>query len=200
MRGKSIYSGYFTYIKPVVRLPIVRTYGTAIFTIFIMAIFVSFAIKPTVETILVLQKKLENSNQVLEQIKIKAENLSLGKQNYQDLDPSVKGRIQSAIPDTVELKTLIQTLEGVARKYEASVSALQILPQTLETKQENKVGMVSEIDFIFNIEGDYRNLISILQDFQTSSRLVSIDKLILTKISEGPGVIMSISGKALYIK
>lgn len=201
MRNKSnIYFRYFTYIKPLIRLPIVKTYGTTIFTIIIMIIFIFFAIKPTIETILVLQKKLEDSNQVLEKLQKKSKDLSLGKQNYNHLDSSIKSRIQIAIPDFVNLRSAIQTLEGAASAHNASISALQIQPQTLETKLDNKIGILSEVGFTFNVEGDYISLTSILQELATSSRLISIDNLSLSKISEGEGIIMSISGKAWYLK
>ena len=72
---QKIYSRYFTYVKPLIRLPIVRTYGATVFTIFIITIFIFFAIKPTIETILVLQKKLENSTEVLEKLQKKSKDL-----------------------------------------------------------------------------------------------------------------------------
>ncbi|TSC87558.1 MAG: Uncharacterized protein G01um10147_536 [Microgenomates group bacterium Gr01-1014_7] len=201
MRDKSSrYSRYFTYIKPITKLPIIKTYGSTIFTLVIMVIFIIYAIKPTVETILVLQKKLANSTQVLEKVNQKAENLSKGKQNYDNLDPNIKIRISSAIPDTAELKSVIQTLEQTAKKYEASISALQIQPLTIAAKEEDKVSNLAEISFIFNVEGEYAKLISILQDLKSSGRLISIDNLSLSKLSEGGGLVMSLSGKAYYLK
>lgn len=201
MRHESnIYSRYFTYIKPIVRLPIIRTYGTTIFTLLIMTLFVFFAIKPTIETILILQKKLEDSNQLLSKLEKKAESLSLGKRNYDNLDLGIKNKIQNAIPDSVDLKSVIQTLEGSAKTHDASVSALQIQPQVLESKSDNKIGVLQEIGFTFNIEGNFQNLNSILQDLISSSRLISIDSLSMNRISEGKGIVMSISGKAWYFK
>lgn len=201
MRNQAkIYSRYFTYIRPLVRLPIIRTYGTTIFTIFIIAIFILFAIKPTVETILVLQKKLENSTQVLQDLQEKSKNLSQGRRNYDNLNPSVKSTIQAAIPDSIELKTVIQTLEGAARLYDASISALQIEQQILETKSDNQVGTLSEVGFIFNIESSYTNIISILKELERSSRLISIDTLSISKPAEGQSEVLSISGKAWYLK
>lgn len=195
-----MYSRYFTYIKPVTRLPIVRTYGSTIFTLIIITIFILFAIKPTVATILVLQKKLTETSEVLDKVNKKANDLSLGKQNYDNLVPDIKGKISQAIPDTIELKSVTQTLERSARLHEASISALQIQPLIINTKLQDKVGTLSEVDFTFNIEGNYQNLISLLQDFKSSSRLISIDSLSLSKVSEGSGLIMSITGKAYYIK
>ena len=194
------YFRYFTYIRPVTKLPIIRTYGSTIFTLLTITIFIFFAIKPTVETILVLQKKLVNSDEVLSKINQKADNLSLGKKNYQNLDVNIKTKIQTTIPDTVELKSVIQSLEAKAIRNEASISALQIQPLVIDTKKDHVIGTLAEINFTFNVEGAYQNLISLLQDLKTSSRLISIDSVSLSKVSEGSGLVMSISGKAYYLK
>ena len=201
MKSKSqIYSRYFTYIRPVIKLPIVKTYGSTIFTLLTMAIFIFFAIKPTIETILVLQKKIADSTQVLDKITQKANNLTLAKKNYENLDSTIKNKISNDIPDTINLRSVIQSLETTAKLHEASISALQIQPLIIETKIENKLGTLGEISFTFNIEGTYPNLISVLKDFNTSSRLLSIDTVSLSKVSEGSALIMSLSGKAYYIK
>ena len=201
MKSQSgMYSRYFTYIKPFAKLPIVKTYGSTIFTLLIVLILIFFAIKPTVETILVLQKKLTDTESVLQKATQKTNDLSMGKQNYDNLDPAIKNKIQTAIPDNVGLKSVIQTLEQTALRNEASVSALQIQPLTLEPKIDNAIGAISEVKFTFNIEAKYQNIISFLQDINTSSRLITIDSLSLSKASEGSGLIMSIIGKGYFIK
>lgn len=201
MKSESqFYSRYFTYIKPVAKLPIVKNYGPTIFTLFAMTIFIFFAIKPTVETILVLQKKIDDSNQVLEKATQKVNSLSLGKKNYDSLGQNITQKISAAIPDTVSLRSLIQHLEQSAKAREASISALQIQPLIVNTKVDQKLGSLSEISFTFNIEGSYANLIEVLQDLKRSSRLISIENLSLSKVAEGEGLIMSLSGKTYYIK
>lgn len=195
-----IYSRYFTYIKPIGKLPIVKTYGSTIFTLLVMTIFILFAIRPTIETILILQKKLDDSNSVLEKINKKANDLTLGKQNYDNLEQTVKSKISTAIPDSANVKSLIQTLEQAATTHEASISALQIQPFVLEPKNETQVGKPADISFTFNTEGSYTKLVALLQDLESSSRLISIESLSLSKVSEGSGLIMSMTGKAYYIK
>lgn len=194
------YFRYFTYIKPVTKIPVIRTYGTTIFTFIITAIFILFAIKPTVETILVLQKKLENYNQTLEQVNKKANDLSQGKTNLKNLDKETQDKIRAAIPNSLEIRSVIQTLELAAQRHEASVSALQLQPLVIEGKDEDTIGTLDELTFTFNVEGAYQNLISLLQDLKRSARLISIDTLTLNKVSEGANLIMSISGKAYYLK
>lgn len=193
------YSRYYTYIKPITSLPIIKNYGSTIFTLVSMIVFIFFAIKPTVETIIVLQKKLADSQQVLSEINAKAQNLSLGKQNYDQLDPSIKNKIKSAMPDTVALNSVITSLEKTARANEASISALQIQPLTIQPKTSG-VGTLSEIAFAFNVEGNYQNLTSLLQELNKSDRLISIDRVALSKLEGNQGILMSLSGKAYFLK
>lgn len=201
MKSESmLYSRYFTYIKPIYKLPVVRNYGPTIFTLFVSALFIFFAIKPTVETILLLQKQIDDSNQVLEKATEKVNNLSLGKKNYDELDPVIKQKISLAIPDVVSLQSLIRSLEETTRIHEASVAALQIQPIIIETKVDQALGKPSEISFTFNIEGGYTDLIEILEEFKRSSRLISIENLSLSKVREGGTLIMSLSGKAYFFK
>lgn len=201
MKSQSqLYSRYFTYIKPVIKIPIIKTYGSTIFTLVIITIFMIFAIKPTVETILVLQKKLEDSNSTLEKVNKKATNLSLGKENYDNLDENIKNKISNAIPNNTSLKTLIQTLEQIAVTHDASISALQVEPFIIEVANEVQPGTPANISYTFNIEGSYEKLLAILKDLQTSSRLISIESLSLSQLNEGEGLIMSTTGKTYYLK
>lgn len=201
MKSQSnLYSRYFTYIKPITRLPIIKNYGSTIFTLLTISILIIFAIKPTVETILVLQKKLADEDEVLQKVTQKVNNLSLGKKNYDNLDQNIKEKISSGVTDTISLKSLAQALEQTAKVHEASVSALQIQPLVIDTKIRSQMGVLSEISFTFNVEGDYKNLIALLQDLKSSSRLISIDSLSVSKVSDGETLIMSLSGKAYYLK
>ncbi len=201
MKSKStIYSRYFTYIQPVTKLPIIKNYGSTIFTLLTMSLLIFFAIKPTIETILVLQKKLADQNEILQKVTQKANDLSQGKKNYDNLDQNIKEKISAGVTDIVSIKSLIQTLEQAAGIHEASVSALQIQPLVINTKTEDQMRALSEISFTFNAEGDYKNLLDLLRDLKSSSRLISIDNLSISKVSDSQALIMSLSGKAYYLK
>lgn len=201
MKSRStLYSRYFTYIKPITKLPIIKNYGSAIFTLLSLSILIFFAVRPTVETILVLQKKLADEEQVLQKITQKANDLSQGKKNYDNLGQNIKGKISAAIPDTVGLKSVVQTLEQAAKLNEASISALQFQPLLIDAETKNQMKTLGEISFTFNVEGDYKNLTSLLQSLKRSNRVISIDNLSISKVSDGKTLIMSLSGKAYYLK
>ena len=195
------YSRYFTYIQPVLKMPIVKSYGGIIVNLITLAVFILFAIKPTVETILVLQKKLEDSNQVLTKITEKSENLSRAKKNYSEIDSLIKLKIQTAVPTSVSLKTLTGSLEDIAFRNEASISALQIQPITIQYLNTLPTSRkLKELLFTYNVEGSYTNLVNILKDIQITIRVISIDGLILNKTESSSNLLMSVTGKAYYLE
>jgi hypothetical protein len=55
------YSRYYTFIKPVIEHRFVRSFAPYIFSLLTVIIMMVFAIKPTISTILNLQKDLENN-------------------------------------------------------------------------------------------------------------------------------------------
>lgn len=194
------YYRYYTYIKPITKNPIVKTYGSTIFTLLSMVVFIFFAIKPTVETIAVLQKKINNAKITLDKANKKAAALSLAKDNYQKIDDSIKAKIETILPSTLEAKSLITVLEQISKRHEATISALQIQPLVITPRQKDAVGIVGEINFTFNIEGLYKNIVSLLQDLKSSARAVSIDRISVTKSSSGGDLLVSMNGKAYYLK
>lgn len=191
---------YFTYIEPVIRAPIVKTYGYLILTIIALIIFIIFAIKPTIQTILVLQKDLETQKEILVKITKKSQDLSLARKNYQNINPDIKDKIRTSIPPNTEVAVLIRALEDAALQAQASISALQFQPLTLE-KQSNLISeqKLSKIDFTFNVEGSYNTVKQVLDNLKSSPRLITINTLIFNKV-EGSQLLMSITGEALYLK
>lgn len=193
------YFRYFIYIQPVLKTPIVRTYGSAILTIVTSIIFIIFAIKPTVETILILQKNLADSQEVLNKISEKSATLIRAQENYQKLPPTTKSKIYSSLPTQIELKNLLQALEGAARKNDATISAIQLQPVSLTVQNNGSKTTVEEISFTFNIEGTYEKSSGVLQQLFKDPRIISLNNLILSKADTGD-IIMSVSGKTYYLK
>lgn len=189
---------YFTYIEPVLKIPIVKTYGPLIFNIIALIIFIIFAIKPTLETIAVLQKQLSLQQETLQKITQKSENLSLARKNYQQIDQNTKLKIQIAFPQNPNLATLTKSLEEIARASQASISALQVQPLTIE-RQTTGVTL-QEISFTFNTEGSFNTLKKVLESLNVSERIISWGSISFSKIEGQSSLLMSLSGKGYYLK
>lgn len=190
---------YFTYIEPVLKTPLIRTYGSVIFTIVALIVFILFAIKPTVQTIVVLQKTQENQKEVLQKIGKKSQDLSLAQNNFKSIDEVTKEKIKTAIPTSLQLGTLISSLENSTQNTTASVSAIQFQPISVDTAI-NPDPKIQEIEFTLNIQGNYGALKTVLDNLRASSRVLIIDKLSFNKIEDGSGLIMTIAGKGYYLR
>lgn len=192
------YFRYYTYIEPAIKNPIIKTYGYAIFTIVMTGVFILFAIKPTLETIVVLQKKQTTQKETLQKLDKKISDLQTAQTNYENLESAVKSSVTSAIPTNPDLANLIKALENTTRETTASISALQFQPLSIDKKEgENKL---QEISFTFNVEGSYPTLKQVLQNFYDSSRLFTIENLGFNKVATGSILLMNITGKAYFLK
>lgn len=194
------YYRYYTHIQPTLRSPIIKKYGAYTLTIVTIAIFIIFAIKPTVETISVLQKKLTTSQETLTKVTQKVEGLQKGRQNYQSLGADVTTKINGAVPLQVALKTLVEPLENAATTNQASISALQIEPLVISDKDQNSTSFaLNKISFTLNTEGSFQTLLAVLGQIQTSPRLISVDNVVLNKAPDSKILLMSVTGKAYYL-
>lgn len=193
----SRYFRYFTYIEPVIKTPFIRTYGSLILTILTLVIFIIFAIKPTIETILILQKQLSEQQQILDKLNQKSKNLSLGRKNYLSLDKTTQEKINFAIPTTPQIGDLTRVLEDITKSTEASISAIQFQNFSISPPQKKKI--LAEIPFNYNFESSYLSALTILSRLQSSSRLISIKQLQFSRTETGK-VLITTSGKAYYLK
>lgn len=196
------YSRYYTYIKPIAENKVVRSITPYIFGLITIMILIIFAIRPTVSTIINLQKNITDNKQVLQKLEEKAQNLIEGKKNYENLPPDIKLKINNFIPTKPSITSIISDLED-SSKSQASASALQIQPLTLidyKAQENNKTKFsLGEVNFSYNVSGSFINLLKTLQNINSQSRLIQIDNAIINKQPSNPTV-LSITGKAYYLK
>lgn len=195
------YSRYYTYIKPVVENKIVKSSAPYVFSLITISILTIFAIRPTVSTILNLQKNIEENQKVLQALDAKAQSLIEGKRNLDNLSPQIKNKIEVSLPTKTNVPAVISSLQSSSLGI-ASVSALQIQPLTIidnTTVKEKALLNLGEVYFAYNIQSSFGSLLQTLENLSKSPRLLNITNVIINKQTEGPTV-LSISGKAYYLK
>lgn len=194
------YSRYYLYIKPVIENKQVRSFLPFIFSLTAIIIFLIFAIRPTISTILSLRQSIENNKQVLTALNNKAETLSLAKNNLDNLSPEIKQKIETALPGSPEVTAMIKALQASSQNM-ASISALQVQPLTILDSEtpKDKATSPSTIDFSYNIQGSYSNLLQILANLQKSPRIFNLSTISLNR-QEDSSLVLSLTGKAYYLK
>lgn len=192
------YSRYYTYIKPVTENKFVRSYSPYIFGLITIAILLISAIRPTVETVLNLQKEIDNNKKVLETLKDKGKNLTLGNSNYESLGQDLQAKLQRAIPQNPDVTSLVKSLK-LGLEGSAS-STIQIQPVNLiDGSSEQPRLALGDLVFTFNAEGSYDKFLNLLTNLDRASRLINIDSISITRQQEGSAV-LSINGKAYFLK
>ncbi|MBI2011393.1 type 4a pilus biogenesis protein PilO [Candidatus Daviesbacteria bacterium] len=191
---------YYTYIKPVLRNSYVRTYSSLVFSLIAIVFFGVFAIRPTLKTIFSLQKDIAQQEQVLKQLTQKSTNLELGRQNYLNLDLASLEALDRLLPNNAALADLIDDLQTTAFENNASISGLQFQPIEIENSSTTVAKTnVQEVVFTINMQGSYQALLNVLDSLINFPRLISLSTVSLNKIEGGP-LVLSINGKALYLK
>ncbi len=194
------YSRYYTYIRPVIQNPIVKSFAPYVFSLITIAVMLVFALKPTISTILDLQKTLDQNTQVLKQLEDKAKTLTEAKNNLDSLGAKTRAKIDTAIPPRPTVTSLIYSLQHLTPQG-ATVSALEVQPITIydSSSANNPKTTLGEINFTYNIEGDFTQALTALNNFNKSQTILTITNLSLSKQSDKP-LFVSISGKAYYLK
>lgn len=198
---KPQYSRYYTYIKPILKNKYVKTYSSAVFSIITITIFSIFAIKPTVSTIVSLQKSINEQNELLQRIEQKTQSLTEAKNNYQSLPQETKDNLESLVPSYTSLPELVDSISSIISSHQATSSGLQIEQIDLYGPTENLLRKpeTKEIELLVNIQGTYPQLASVLEKLSKSNRLIKITSANFNK-AEGGGLTLSVTGKAYYFK
>lgn len=192
-------SPYFTYIEPVIKNPVTRSVAPHVFGLITLIVFLVFAIRPTLVTISNLQKDISNHQTTLDALNSKARSLTQGRNNYEKLPTSTKQKISDLLPFNSNVVSLTASLQN-AIPFGATISALQIEPVLLyDSATKSGQIEVKEVSFSYNLDGNYPQLVTSLENINKASRLFDITSVVLAKPSSASGT-LSITGKGYFLK
>ncbi len=195
------YSRYYTFIKPFLQNKAVKTYSSLVFSLITITFFGIFAVRPTLYAIVSLQRTLDEQHQILDSLNKKVDNLSVGKKNYQNLDPKLKQKLANLLPQNPALPIFASSLTGLAQQYQASISGLQFQPIDIEQTSQiaSKNATTVPVDFSLSLQGDYSQLANFLTALGHFDRLVTIQSVTFNKQLDSP-LIMLITARTYFLK
>lgn len=192
------YSRYSVYIKPVIKNRYVKAYSSVVFSLIAITFFSLFAIKPTFKTIIALQKNIEEQKQVLEKLTDKSKNLEIAIKNYKALDPQIKSKIETLVPNKPEAVSFAKDLTTIAKINQATVSGINFQPFEIinGAKLPTQESDLKELAFTFNLSGSYPSMLKTLDSLSNSSHLILLDTVSISKGEKG--LIMNVVGRTIY--
>lgn len=195
------FNRYYTYIRPLARNKVFRSYATTIFNLIAIAIFAFYAIRPTVTTIVSLEKGINEQNTVLEAVTKKRDDLAKGRANFENLDQDTRDKLNTLIPNEPDLPLLSAILSSLIEQNQATVSGIQFQSVDLipPSNTLNKNPEISSTDFSFSIQGQFDQINAILTEIKKMPRLINIKSLSINKLSSG-SILVVVNANTFYLK
>lgn len=188
--GDYRYHRYLTNIGRLYRQKKVRVYTEIVLSIFAVAFFLFFAIKPAAVTITGLVKKINDQKLVLEKLEKKVQALTQAQKNYLAVQANLY-LIEQALPTKPEISYFIKELEILTRQANINLNATQFEQVTLKEKatpQKNP----KEIGFTLTASADYQKLKNFLQILGSLRRTVLVNAFGFSISKEKEGELKSL--------
>lgn len=190
------------------RLPAVQVSLTLVLSLFVSALFIVFALRPTVLSILTLQKTIVESEKTLVQLESKVKNLQKASSQLETIKPFMTilnttipndGALYSPLSAAVE--TLV--LQTETKLESSSLGSTLLFSRVLTPFAPSKNQSVVILPFSVRITGSFTAVSAFLTQLLTMERIVMIDSATITKEAGSktaiPSVSLNLSGNAYYL-
>lgn len=190
------------------RLPAVKVSLTLVLSFFVIAIFITLALRPTIISITTLKKTIVESQETLQKLDSKVANLQRAATQFElvksflpilDINIPNNGAMYSPLTAAVEN---LSTQTGVQLESE-SIGSTLLFSRILSPFTPSKSQSVVALPFSARIVGNYPNVASFLTKLLSMERIVMIESVTITKEagakSSSATVALSISGSAYYL-
>ncbi|MDP3955525.1 MAG: type 4a pilus biogenesis protein PilO [bacterium] len=198
------YQRYFVDLQALYQRKEVVVYTGLTLSLFTIAFFGIFALKPTLTTIVGLYREIEDKKVVNQQLQDKINDLRDAQNNYAQVAGSVYV-INQALPENPSLVDLVYQIEILGQNEGLSLASVNFSPVDLQGKAPNrksdsKIYNGTEINFDVTLKGDYQNLKNFLDATEKLRRLIIVDSFSFnqTQTEEVTFLTLNLTGKAFY--
>lgn len=186
--GYSRYKGFFLNIYQLYKKrQDVRMFTELILTLVTSGVFLVFALKPTIITILDLVKEIKAKEETVAQMDTKIQNLKKA-QGVISQEQTRINILKSAIPDGPDPVTFSRQMEGVAGTNGTGILGVSLSDMTIvgepTAKTKNKDSFPAgaiPLTFSVGFSGSFESLLNLISNAESTRRPMKIDSLIITR-------------------
>lgn len=196
------YKKYAQTLTPFLQSPHTKNYSTVIFFFLVLSVFGWYAIRPTIQTILYLQREIKDKTEIDKKMDDKIYALIEANAAYEN-SQSLLPVLSEAIPQNPDALDIVSQLSNLAHEKNVTLSLLKMSDIPLATPSTT-VSLKNQKRFIplpisFSIEGSFPTIVSYLKDLITLRRIVTIDSMDFTPL-KAAGLAASESGTIATLK
>lgn len=192
--------------------PNMKKYLELILSMATIALFAVFAIRPTLLTIIELQKEIREKEETVIKLETKIRNLQTGSNNLQ-IESARLPIILDAVPSSAKPESLVKQIESLTTKNSLTIMSFSasdaiLVGSTKSNEITDKSSEVqklpdgaSELAFTLSVRGNYESLFSFVTDLQNMRRPVQIDSFAINSntIENEKVLILIISGRVPFL-
>jgi len=198
---------YYKNLGPILKKPKMQTSSTAVFSFLAISLFLWYAVRPTMQTIIYLQREIADKTTLNQQMEAKITALIEAQATYENIQDRLS-LLDQALPSRPDAVVLARELRNIANLSQASISAIQVPSVPLVTNQSSPGAKLiaqkplQEFPVTIVLSGSYPSLKSFLNRVLELRRITTIDQISLKQLGgaglPGEDLQLSIRIKSYY--
>ncbi len=168
------YKRYYSAAGPLLKDPAVRAYFSLIASVVTVTIFLVFAIRPTIATIVGLQKQITDKKAFAQKLDTKINALALLQTEYQEIEPDL-GLVDEAMPASPDLGAAIILLENTASSSGVRLESVSVSKVNYYSSANQSA--VTAIPIDLQLSGTYDVVSYFLKQLVNLPRIFVISKI-----------------------
>lgn len=195
------YKRYYRDLTPLIKTPAAKAYTMFILSLLAMSVFGFFAIRPTIKTIVGLNKEIKDARATDKALQEKINQLSDAQQEYTKVQNDLP-IILAALPADSGFSSLLKQIEATAKQTGASVSGIQFQDVAIygsrAKKESTASSQISEIPFKISFTGDYKNAYQLVNSLSKIERIIGVENINISSSTaiEGGNLTVTVAAKA----
>lgn len=206
---KNVYAAYYEKAKILYQQPMMSASIELILSVFVVALMMMFAIRPTIATVVELQKKITDLQAVDEKLTSKINSLGTASQTLSTYADKLF-LYEKAVPSGHDLDGFSKRVELLAQESGAKISNLTFssvpllgnkinLGKTGGDGQPIEPGGIVTVEMTYAVLGGSEQLLTFLQSLERLDRVVYVQDVSIQKqeVKEKAIGVLKLTGKAL---
>ena len=197
------YKKYSQTITPFLQSPKTKNYSTVIFFFLVLSVFGWYAIRPTIQTILYLQREIKDKTEVDKKMDEKIYALIEANAAYENSQTLLPVLLE-AVPKDPEALDAVSQITDMAKEQNLKISSLRMAGIPLATGSGTVLPTKSQVSFTeipitCTMEGSFISVLLFLKEIITTRRMITIQSLNFVPV-KSIIVTASESGKPTTVK
>lgn len=205
-RGFVVYRKYRSRIAPFVKSKQATAFMMIILSLFTISFFGIFAIRPTLKTIVELNRQIQDAKQVNDTLQKKIDNLVKAQEEYQFIKEFVP-QIDEALPNKPNIAYVVNKIENLTNDKGATISALDIGTVTYkkdalpEEQSPESISGATPVKISMQLNGTYASFSSFLDSLLKMRRTVTSNSLniALDQVNKNTTLSLGLDLEAYYL-